>query len=870
MITPTIDPADDESDQDYLPQSGKLRSGKRRKVVSFDESLLSSVGNSLDTLDHQDLDEDDEAFQPGGHNSSTSTSEDEHEHDQSGGIDRPSKCGTGDESTSDDDEDEEDNIPKVELGPSASVRASKALKNHEHESEAEETEEEGSTSGDSSNSSMSSSSTSSSSDDDSSDSGSRDDVVDSKPDATDMSSDFDAKSSSSDDEGPSTSEDSWTLVGETKPPSPGPLPTSPEPEQHTPTVQKEVVESVPPGNGRSATRNRNQRRARVRQAKKLAELDTPDEKSGTQSLESGTGIPASEQVLHEEPVPEEQSLEQPNPDQHILEQTIAENRILEQSMTEQQVLEHEDTEREQKELLNALHGEDDAEFFRLLDSLPTGISSGAIESVEDLVIEHLNRVVSDTVMTGVGATKLATTTTSAGPSEPFEMQFVPAPTMRSTEASSSHPARLSTLDFLKSGLDTVDDPVFPNSTVENVLGKQGGNTEPRATLDVESSRRLVFGSLGVRAPRSKEEEDDVRASLKKRNSLAVSTALKGKPVNKKIIFDDNEYIPSDNGPATLEVSTDLDGWESGSELSASECTDPTVHYPPPPFPFKQFWHAPAKPTRGKKRKRGRRDVNEESYLDTQEADYGIGKGDGLDYDDGYYDEPTGESASDTLNVNTEPSSQLLNEIVQSSNITEKNVPATLEDEDLPTLPADITALPDLNFFEARLGAIIAFKQLECTEATRYHPTISGYRTAIVDSAVLGDQTLTITLAKRDRKIRKQYRFDRNGKKILGKLDLIVEEESDEENAEDDGERKLYFKEMVEPKLVRASSAVVQADDYESNSVPPETQVVKDSVGDAMDIEPVEAKKDGQEEEVQQDSMFTNDGIDATADVQSEA
>lgn len=92
-------------------------------------------------------------------------------------------------------------------------------------------------------------------------------------------------------------------------------------------------------------------------------------------------------------------------------------------------------------------------------------------------------------------------------------------------------------------------------------------------LDLASTNRLVFGALGVRAPRSQQEKDAVREKLRQGGLSNGQGKLNGSNATQSIQTD----------------HTDQQGWRSRIKLSAVECStgEPLST---PPFPFQQHWH----------------------------------------------------------------------------------------------------------------------------------------------------------------------------------------------------------------------------------------------------------------------------------------
>lgn len=302
-------------------------------------------------------------------------------------------------------------------------------------------------------------------------------------------------------------------------------------------------------------------------------------------------------------------------------------------------------------------------------------------------------------------------------------------------------------------------------------------TAKRRKLDVAGSRRLVFGSLGVKAPKSKEDEEATRQKLA------------GPPRPQALPQKDVEQA-ADEG-----TGSDLDeNWQEKLVVKATECVYEDINLNPPGFPFKQRWDAEAREmirqrrnngngggNGKKKRKRKNRDWQEEGWYDGANEDYANGDAQ-LEYDE--QPSQVNGAAEDTTG--------------------DQGAPST---DDLPLLPDDLTSVPDLVEDEVRQGAIIAFKQLDMSKATNWQPQISKYRVAEVDS-VMEDGTISVRLAKRDRE-RREENVNEDGVREYSGFEMPGFED---EVSEDDGFRKVSFGELIEPKLLRpAERAAAQVE-----------------------------------------------------------
>lgn len=337
----------------------------------------------------------------------------------------------------------------------------------------------------------------------------------------------------------------------------------------------------------------------------------------------------------------------------------------------------------------------------------------------------------------------------------------------------------------------------------------------RARLDLGAGRRLLFGALGIKNPKTKQDEEKLRNNLMK----DVRPLINPKP-------HDSAPAANDDGP-----DEDLDSWRQSITYRAVECCHDDVHLSEPPFPFVQRWDPQQQGNRLKqgtqdgKRKKDLRDepqyytsnqrpskkqklrkakhsyAEEQEYLDSScepsylEDSTAIG-----------YDEAPRVSELPDENAKIMVRSHLQNGLNYAESPGSSQEPA-----DLAPLPDDPSSLPDLQPDQLMTGITIAFKQLIMSETTKWQPQISAYRTAIV-IANPGNGELQLTLALRDRRQPEKYYDQETGDRIYGRFDMPVED--DDEEPEDDGTLNLHFSELIEPKIVQNApdSLVIDAAD----------------------------------------------------------
>lgn len=273
-------------------------------------------------------------------------------------------------------------------------------------------------------------------------------------------------------------------------------------------------------------------------------------------------------------------------------------------------------------------------------------------------------------------------------------------------------------------------------------------TEPvQKRLDVASTKRLLFGSLGVRTPRSKEDEQATREKL----------------AGKARQFQSQRDV-EEEAVEEPESESEVD-WEDKLILKATECVVEGIELKDPPFPFQQRWDFEAqniirqRKGLGKKRKRG---LQLDGEAGDQEYDDDYINGEGLNYDD------VADEVGEEVNADA---------------------------DDLPNLPDNLGSLADLVESEVKKGMIIAFKQLDMSKATNWQPKISEYQTAETHSD-LEDGRCKIRLAKRDRQ-QMEVGEGEEGERHYSGFEMPGFEDD-----EDDGFREVAFTDLIEPKVLR--------------------------------------------------------------------
>lgn len=345
------------------------------------------------------------------------------------------------------------------------------------------------------------------------------------------------------------------------------------------------------------------------------------------------------------------------------------------------------------------------------------------------------------------------------------------------------------------GVDVSDTSIKPISDASIELSPTPPAAAPRARLNLASSQRLVFGSLGVRVPKTQQERDALQKKLADRPKRNAKLEQVDSPQT------NNESIAAPV-PATPD-DTESEAWRSRIHLTAVECCDEGVTLSTPPFPFHQRWDPQQKrkgknskaksatymadpSSVGKKRKRGQADQQQE-YFETYDKYNKDGSGDALDYDgeEGDEDEEYWEDGA------------LLNGDDDDAGDEEES------DDGFPELPSDIDSLPLLEAHEAKVDDFITFAELACDESTEWQPK-TAIRTARILSVPANEVDgpvgeFTLLLSKRDRLPKV---FDDEGNRVYSKFEMPgMDDEEEEGNAEQEGTRRVEWQELGPVKLI---------------------------------------------------------------------
>ncbi len=305
---------------------------------------------------------------------------------------------------------------------------------------------------------------------------------------------------------------------------------------------------------------------------------------------------------------------------------------------------------------------------------------------------------------------------------------------------------------------------------------QHATPKKRAKLDLDSLRRMVFRSLGLKTPKTPAAEQDIREKLSKqgrtttngRAKCTVTEVMKG----------------LDRSTKSASGRTEAEDWKDKLILSAVECEVESQVLSKPPFPFVQRWQ------HGKQRNQAQDDLDDYGYHDAERLHDTSTAAIDLESGRPYIDR---DSVVDGVRLNGVIQNQLIGEAPE---LSERQAIESSIAPDLPSI-MDMEVLEALKAEDAVVGTVIAFKQFDMSKQTNWQPQISDYRTAKVQE-VLEDGTLKILLAERNRTPVPPI-DNETGERIFDKFDMPIEEEGDGDA--DNGIREVLYGDLIEPKLV---------------------------------------------------------------------
>ncbi|KAL2758375.1 hypothetical protein ACRALDRAFT_1061574 [Sodiomyces alcalophilus JCM 7366] len=361
-----------------------------------------------------------------------------------------------------------------------------------------------------------------------------------------------------------------------------------------------------------------------------------------------------------------------------------------------------------------------------------------------------------------------------------------------------------------------------------------------------AGRRMLFGALGLRNPKSKAEEDKLRKDLMKDVRPHANTR----------ISSNTESAQVDATARDEHGEEDPEAWREKINYRAVECCDEGIELSEPPFPFVQRWDpqqqygnyyhsGPNKNGRGGKRKRAQR--NSTHFCQEQKNGSAAGKKQKVanDLDEpNTADEQHDETEYDDTVIRYDIADDAGEEgegkedgLVQSAFAGESQMS---DIDDLPTLPPDLSTLPALQLGDAKPGMVITWKEWLLSSATSWQPQLADVVAVVVRVEDEDGTRLRLLLAKRDRGIDQNEKVydEATGERVYGRFE-VPDMDEDEENEVDDGYRDKEYSELNEPKIVQQplrdygapSEEQGKKTRSETESIVPDTYQDQDLTGD---------------------------------------
>lgn len=305
----------------------------------------------------------------------------------------------------------------------------------------------------------------------------------------------------------------------------------------------------------------------------------------------------------------------------------------------------------------------------------------------------------------------------------------------------------------------------PMQTSDNT-SESGTKLEPtqkRSKLDIASSRRLLFGSLGLRVPKTQSAERELRDKLADEARKRPGGTL-------------GQRDKSNNENAAPNARNEHE-WTNKLNIMAVECIHEGIKLIPPPFPFVQRWDTKAIDTIQMRK-------GEPRFVDKKQRNMRKFYEDEFDSRQPSIEGNNATMTEDSVGFIEVARNQLMRD---TNNISPPTPDVDSFSDDLPTLPDDLATLADLYLDDARPGSIIAYQTLEVGED--FQPRLSKYRTARVDR-ILENGIWEVTPSKRDLKV--------SVPNLTGLTDLDEEVEG---SMVLDSLRRLHFADLVSPKLL---------------------------------------------------------------------
>ncbi|KXH38814.1 hypothetical protein CNYM01_05993 [Colletotrichum nymphaeae SA-01] len=329
---------------------------------------------------------------------------------------------------------------------------------------------------------------------------------------------------------------------------------------------------------------------------------------------------------------------------------------------------------------------------------------------------------------------------------------------------------------------------------------QEAASQRRMKPNVGAARRMLMGSLGLKNPKNKADEDKIRQDL-----------MKGVRPHTNARLSEGASQPSESAQIQESVQEDPEAWREKIAYRAVECCHDGVELSEPPFPFVQRWDPQqqveewfgSKNKRGGKRKRVQRDQAQyHENADSQSSKKRRVTDDsfGVTFSDAVESAQEGDTTLNYDDPSDDPSDDppALKKPAEESQATDI--------DDLPSLPSDLSTLPDLRPGEAKLGMVVTWKQLVLSSQTNWQPQVVSLTGVLVRIYDEDASDLEFILAHRDRGVdRTEKTYDEEtGERVYDRFEAPDDDEDDEdaENELEEGHRRVNYLELIEPKIVQ--------------------------------------------------------------------
>lgn len=312
------------------------------------------------------------------------------------------------------------------------------------------------------------------------------------------------------------------------------------------------------------------------------------------------------------------------------------------------------------------------------------------------------------------------------------------------------------------------------SSVPDFVDKQKRNK-----VDMSATQRLIFGSLGVRNPKTAEDRERVQKKLQDRNEKRAKPVLEGTTTTEKIQGHKKAATTSKDQGVEGDSAEAVD-WRDVIDLRAVECTDPSIKLSMPPFPFKQRWD-PQQQRQRKKNKRG----GDNAYS---------GGGKSMKLNSGFhesYDKYNTDGSGDALDYGDEdhydPAAAQLQDEAAAGAI----------DDSFPPLPADLVTLIPVGEAQTGVNDVIIFTNLACDATTKWAPALKTTTAKVLGKPSEPSGLWKLQIAARD--LPKKV-YDENGERVYDKFEAAGFDEGEE----DEGVKELTWAELGEVRLLQGS------------------------------------------------------------------